>query len=114
MSTNESHDTGETPAASVNGDVSIPAVSVSKVALMLRAVGDAPPIQKNKFQLAGNKPVSFIQGYLRKTLQTDKGIYLFCASSFCPNPDQTVQELFDAFQIGGELTICYSFQETWG
>lgn len=87
---------------------------VAKVPLFLRAVGDAPPIQKSKFQLSGNKPVSYIQGFLRKTLQTDKGIYLFCCSSFSPNPGQTVQELFDAFQVSGELTICYSFQETWG
>lgn len=85
-----------------------------KYSLMLRAVGDAPPMLKTKFQLSGDKLISFVMAFLRKHIKIDKGIYVFCGSSFCPNPDQSIKELFDAFQIGGELTICYSFQETWG
>ena len=89
-------------------------VSVMKLGVAFRAVGSATPLKHNKFKLDGNKTVADVEKYLRKALNYDKGLFLYCGSGFSPTPDQTLQGLHDCFQIGSELTISYGFQETWG
>lgn len=86
----------------------------NKVLLHLRSVGDAPALKQNKFKLNGEKYIFEVEKYLRKTLGTDKAVYLYCGTGFSPSPDQLLQDLFDCFQVGGELTIHYGIQETWG
>ena len=86
----------------------------TKVLLALRSVGEAPALKHNKFKLSGNKCIYEVEKFLRKTLNHDKALYLYCGSGFSPTPDQLLQDLFDCFQIGGELLISYGFQETYG
>lgn len=85
-----------------------------KILLHLRSVGEAPALKKNKFKLNGSKPIMEIEKFLKKTLGSDKSIYLYCGSGFSPPPNQGLQDLYDCFQIGGELVITYGFQESWG
>eukprot|EP01038_Epipyxis_sp_PR26KG_P015573 gene15573-21028_t len=84
-----------------------------KVLLNIRSVGEAPALKKNKFKLNGTKPIIEVESYLKKLLGPDKSIYIYCGSGFSPTPDQLLQDLFDCFQIGGELTITYGIQESW-
>lgn len=90
------------------------ASAVIKVPIKLRAVGQAPMLSQTKFQLTGTRPISEVEKYLRKMLKSEKGFFLYCGSGFSPTPDQILQDLFDSFQVGGELTIMYGIQETWG
>jgi ubiquitin-like protein ATG12 len=85
-----------------------------KVLLHLRSVGEAPALKKNKFKLNGEKQLIEVEKFLKKSLGQDKSVYLYCGSGFSPTSDQLLQDLFDNFQAGGELTINYGIQEAWG
>ena len=86
-----------------------------KVLLFLRPVGEAPALKKGKYKLDGTKCLSDVEKFLRKTLGTvDQGLFLYCGSGFSPTPDQNLQDLYDCFNVGGELVISYGIQEAWG
>ena len=93
---------------------SVETAAENKVLLVLKAVGDAQPLKHNKFKLNGGKPIMEVEKFLKKQLNYDKSIYLYCGSGFSPTPDQLIKDLFECFQISGELLIFYGFQETWG
>lgn len=88
--------------------------ATASVLLHLRAVGSAAPLKHSKFKLSGKKNLFEVEKFLRKQLQHDKQLFLYCGSGFSPTPDQTLQDLYDCFQTGGELLISYGYQETWG
>lgn len=85
-----------------------------KVNLHLRSVGDAPALKQQKFKLDCSKCVVEVDKFLKKTLKVSNSLYLYCGSGFSPTPDQRLVDLFDNFQIGGELVISYGLQEAWG
>ena len=91
-------------------------LAVNKVLLHLRPVGDALALRKTKYKLDGSKSMIEVDKFLRKTLlmNVDQGLFLFCGSGFSPTLDQNLQDLFDCFQVGGELVIHYGIQEAWG
>ncbi len=86
----------------------------SKVLLSLKSVGEAQALKHNKFKLNGNKPISEVEKFLKKQLNYEKSIFLYCGSGFAPTPDQLIKDLYECFQINGELMIFYGYQETWG
>lgn len=88
----------------------------AKVLLQLRSVGDAPALKRNKFKLDGRKAVVDVELFLKKSLGVgaEQALYLYCGTGFSPTPDQSLQDLHDSFQVGGELVISYGLQETWG
>lgn len=107
----------------------------NKVNLYLRAIGDAPVLNRNKFKLSSSKsildidrycisntvtfrfkaygvlsyPCEFVDRYLRKSLSLaqDKVLYLYCGQGFTPPLDQTVGDLFDCFHTNNELVLSY-------
>jgi ubiquitin-like protein ATG12 len=87
-----------------------------KVLLCLRSIGEAPALKRNKFKLSGAKQLVEVQRFLSKSLGLPPGhaLFLYCGSGFAPTPDQALRNLFDCFQIGGELTISYGVQESYG
>jgi ubiquitin-like protein ATG12 len=88
-----------------------------KILIQLRAVGEATALKKQKFKLDGSKTVIEVQKFLKKALASDGGdkpIYLFCGSGFSPTLDQNLQDLYENFQVAGELVISYAVQEAWG
>lgn len=86
----------------------------AKVPIKLRSVGQAPPLTQTKFQLSGTRSIVEVEKYIKKALKTEKSLYLYLGSGFSPTPDQLLQDLFECFHVGGELTIMYGVQETWG
>jgi len=77
--------------------------------------------------------VAAVETYLRQVLEYEGALFLFCASSFAPTPDQTLAFLLAHFgspspsssssaqdQDGGpgpgrrELVLSYGFTEVWG
>lgn len=88
--------------------------SVPKVHLHLRSVGEAPALKRNRFKLNGGKQLIEVEKFLKKSLGPDKAVYLYCGTGFSPTPDQVLQDLYDFFQVGGELTIMYGIQESYG
>eukprot|EP01039_Chlorochromonas_danica_P009633 gene9632-10648_t len=85
-----------------------------ELAIVLRAVGEAPQLKKKEFTVPGEKSLVYIETALRAKLKQDRALYLYCGSGFAPTPEQKLKDLFDCFQINGSLEIKYGFQETWG
>jgi ubiquitin-like protein ATG12 len=114
---------GRPPGAPVSSaEASLASAETAKIAIFLRPIGDAPALKKQKFKLDGSKNVFDVEKFLRKSLTAAGSnevanlgsLVLYCGSGFSPTPDQLVNDLYASFQIGGELVISYSLQETWG
>jgi len=87
-----------------------------KVRVHFVAVGSAPLMKKNKFQIDANQPFAAVNTFLRKMLKlsdTDS-LFLYCNSAFIPSPDERIRDLNGCFSVRGELVVNYSFQEAWG
>lgn len=85
----------------------------------LKSVGDAPALKKNKFKILGTKTVFDIERFIFKMINPTNAnnltsIYLYCDAGFSPTGDQNLQDLYDTFQIDGELIIKYGLQESYG
>uniref|UniRef100_A0A6V2GZD0 Ubiquitin-like protein ATG12 n=1 Tax=Ditylum brightwellii TaxID=49249 RepID=A0A6V2GZD0_9STRA len=90
---------------------------IKKVKVHFVAVGSAPLMKKNKFQIAHDQRFAAVSGFLRKMLKltgTGTSLFLYLKSAFVPSPDELVGDLNDCFSVRGELVIHYSLQEAWG
>jgi ubiquitin-like protein ATG12 len=92
------------------------ALQAEKVKIHFVAVGNAPIMKKNKFQIAVDQRFSSVVSFLRKILQLgpSTSLFLYCCSAFVPGPEELVSDLRDCFSVRGELVIHYSLQEAWG
>lgn len=108
----ESNNDGE---GSVKNDVSDGAKPI-QVKLQFLAVGGAPILKKNKFQVRDSMTIAEILGFLRKTLKIRDGdpLFLYLNSSFSPNLEQQIKSLHRAFQVNDELVIQYAVTSSWG
>lgn len=90
--------------------------SSTKVKVHFVAVGCAPLMKKNKFQIDGDQRFAAVNTFLRKVLKLQRGdaLFLYSSSAFVPSPDALVGEVNDAFSVRGELVLHYSLQEAWG
>jgi len=89
----------------------------NKVLIYLKSVGEAPSLSRQKYKLDGQKTLIEIEKFLTKNLVTEdksRRLYLFIGSGFTPSFDQSLQSLYDLFQISGELVIQYGYKEMWG
>jgi len=87
---------------------------LNKVNIHLRSVGDAPALKQQKFKLDGNKCIVEVDKFLKRNIKVSHSLYLYCGSGFSPTPDQRLIDLFENFQVNGELVISYGLQEAWG
>ena len=74
----------------------------------------APALKKDKFKVDKKITVSKLERFLRKQLRNEEPLFLYCGSGFSPTPDQTLEDLYDNFQVGDSLVVYYGFQEQWG
>jgi len=90
--------------------------STGKVKVHFQAVGAAPIMRKNKFQIGGGERFAVIPNFLRKQLKLEPNapLFVYCNSAFCPSPEQRLGDIHACFQRGQELILNYSVQEAWG
>ncbi|KZW03538.1 putative autophagy-related protein 12 [Exidia glandulosa HHB12029] len=88
----------------------------TKVYVMFKAVGGAPIMKKNKFQIGVSNPFQAIIRFLRKEIEWKPAdpLFTYINSSFCPSPDDTVANLYKMFQTDGHLIVNYSTTAAWG
>lgn len=79
-----------------------------------RSVGGAPALKQSKFPISGVRDITYIEANLKKMLGEDRSIFIYCGSGFAPNRDQKIEDLYNSFRTGDELTVFYGFQESWG
>jgi ubiquitin-like protein ATG12 len=91
-----------------------------KVKVHFVAVGSAPIMKKNKFQIGADQRFSAVTAFLQKMLKLQttaagsSSLFLYCQSAFVPGPEEIVGDLRDCFAVRDELFIHYSLQEAWG
>lgn len=88
----------------------------SKILVNFRPTGAAPILKKTKFTLSATHRFGMVLEWLRKTLHIKAGesLFVFCNAAFSPNPDSSMYDLFQCFQVGGELVLNYALQDAWG
>jgi ubiquitin-like protein ATG12 len=109
-----------------------------KIRIQFKAVGSAPILKRNKFQIAATETFFAVDQFLRSQLKlrlqvgsaarapvrpsrsrvaetatrhAKDSLFIYCKSAFAPSPDQTLGSLFECFGSGGELIIQYSTTE---
>mmetsp|Transcript_23496 Transcript_23496/g.65218 ORF Transcript_23496/g.65218 Transcript_23496/m.65218 type:complete len:107 (-) Transcript_23496:48-368(-) len=92
------------------------APKVDKVKVHFVAVGSAPIMKKNKFQISAELRFASVHVFLRRVLKLQQGdsLFLYLCSAFCPGPDELLRDLNEIFSKRGELIIHYSLQQAWG
>lgn len=87
-----------------------------KVLVNFRATGSAPIMKKTKFTLSATHRFGMIIEWLRKTLhlKPQDPLFVFCNQAFAPNPDSSMYDLFQCYNVQGELVINYAIQDAWG
>lgn len=87
-----------------------------KIKIHFKAVGSAPIMRRNKFQITATEEFHAVDTFLRAQLRLRRQdpLFIYCNSAFAPSPDQVLGSLFECFALGGELIINYSTTEAWG
>ena len=96
-----------------------------KIKVHLVAVGSAPILKKSKFLMNYNDKFAVANAFLRKILKlqsstsnsssvSSSSLFLYINAAFVPAPDELLGDLYDCFNVRGELVIHYSLQEAWG
>ena len=91
-----------------------------KIKVHLVAVGSAPILKKPKFLMNYNDKFAVANAFLRKILKlqsssvSSSSLFLYINAAFVPAPDELLGDLYDCFNVRGELVIHYSLQEAWG
>ena len=116
--TSDSNNNQEILKIEINNSINISISNeIPKIRIKFLSVGEAPALTKSKYVLTGSKLMydaeKFLKSRLPKT-EANKVYYFYCGSSFSPTPDQILQDLYDCFQVGGELILQYGVREFWG
>jgi ubiquitin-like protein ATG12 len=126
-----------TTAAAAAAAAAAESAVVSKVKIHFVAVGSAPILKRNKFQINADQRFASVHLFLRKLLKlsspvpmdenhellsantatsqlSSNNLFLYCHSAFVPSPDHLIGELRESFAVRDELVVHYSLQEAWG
>ncbi|CAA7018452.1 unnamed protein product [Microthlaspi erraticum] len=87
--------------------------SVRKVVVHLRATGGAPILKQAKFKIPGTDKFAKVIDFLRRQLHSDS-LFVYVNSAFSPNPDESVNDLYNNFGFDGKLVVNYAFSMAWG
>lgn len=92
-----------------------------KVKVRFKAVGSAPILKKTRYSVERHQKISVLRYFLLKQLgiqdETEAGnLFIYCQSSFSPNPSQLIGDLHDMFKetFSSELVIDYSLTSAYG
>ncbi|XP_074605489.1 autophagy-related 12 [Brevipalpus obovatus] len=87
-----------------------------KVDILLKATGDAPILKKRKWQVEGDKDVSFVINFVKQMLKLEKNenLFVYVSQAFAPAPDQKIRDLYLCYGSDGKLVLHYSKTPAWG
>mmetsp|Transcript_18586 Transcript_18586/g.55710 ORF Transcript_18586/g.55710 Transcript_18586/m.55710 type:complete len:186 (-) Transcript_18586:110-667(-) len=87
-----------------------------KVILYFKAAGSAPRLIQNKFKMSVTNTFQAVIDSLRKHLElgSSASLFLFINSTFQPNPEERILDLFKCFQVNGRLVVNYCLDQAWG
>ncbi|KAI3984872.1 hypothetical protein MKX01_004640, partial [Papaver californicum] len=79
----------------------------------LRETADAAILKQAKFKIAGTDKFAKVIYFLRRQLHRDT-LFVYVNSAFSPNPDESVNDLYNNFGFDGKLVVNYAFLMAWG
>ncbi|CDY24061.1 hypothetical protein HID58_020612 [Brassica napus] len=85
----------------------------SVLVVHLRATGGAPILKQSKFKIPGTDKFAKVIDFLRRQLHSDS-LFVYVNSAFSPNPDESVNDLYNNFGFDGKLVVNYAFSMAWG
>ncbi|KAI3966333.1 hypothetical protein MKX01_007176 [Papaver californicum] len=83
-------------------------ISHPNLVVHLRATGDALILKQANFKIVGTDKFAKIIDFLRRQLRRDT-LFVYVNSSFSPNPDESVNDLYNNFGVDGKLVVNYAF-----
>ncbi|KZV75714.1 autophagy protein 12 [Peniophora sp. CONT] len=88
----------------------------TKVVVLFKAVGNAPVMLRNDFNISASNPFQAIVVFLRKHIgwRVQDPLFTYINQSFAPAPDDNVGNLYRAFSTNGRLIVNYSTLAAWG
>lgn len=91
-------------------------INSSKVILKLKPIGATPLLRQNIYRISGNQKFGTLVKYIRKQLKCSPSQQIFCYinNSFAPPLDEPIINLYNNFQIEGNLMISYCFTVAFG
>ncbi|KAH9260386.1 hypothetical protein BASA81_001556 [Batrachochytrium salamandrivorans] len=110
METDSSVAATEAPASSTA------TAEVRKIKVQLVAVGNAPILKNQKFQVRDSMTVGEVLLLIRERTKIPESdaIFLYINSSFAPGLDQTLGQLHASFQVNDQLLLQFALTNTWG
>ncbi|VDB96686.1 unnamed protein product [Peniophora sp. CBMAI 1063] len=90
--------------------------NATKVAILFKAIGNAPVMLNNEYKITASNPFQAIVIFLRKHIGWRAGdpLFTYINQSFAPAPDDNVGNLYRAFSANGKLIVNYSTVAAWG
>lgn len=88
----------------------------SKITVRLLPVGSAPLLKQSVFRISSTQHFSAILNFIRKRVGAKEGEGVFCYvnSTFAPQPDEVVGNLWRCFRTAEELHVNYARTPAFG
>lgn len=87
----------------------------NKIPIRFIPVGSTPSINPNIFKISSEQTVSTLIRFLVKRLKLKSNVvYLYILSSFQPNPDEKIGDLYNNFKVNNELIVNYCHTIAFG
>ncbi|THH30962.1 hypothetical protein EUX98_g3213 [Antrodiella citrinella] len=88
----------------------------NKVIVRFKAVGNAPIMKTNLYQINASNRFQAVIQFVRRQLQWKAGdpLFTYINLAFAPAPDDTVANLYKSFATDGHLIVNYSTTAAWG
>ncbi|CAF2123204.1 unnamed protein product [Rotaria magnacalcarata] len=89
-----------------------------KIVFLLKAVGGAPILKRQRWALPRSKTIGHIVEFLKKYMQLDaeqqKQLFIYVNQTFAPAFDTTIGAVNDCFNSEGTLVLHYTLTPAWG
>lgn len=89
-------------------------ITDDKITIRFQPIGSTPAITPRVFKISGNQTISTLNKFLGKRLKYDRLIQLYIQSSFLPNPDEVLKDIYDIFRTNNELIVSYCYEVAFG
>ena len=89
-------------------------ITDDKITIRFQPIGSTPAITPRVYKISGNQTISTLNKFLGKRLKYDRLIQLYIQSSFLPNPDEVLKDIYDIFRTNNELIVSYCYEVAFG
>lgn len=78
----------------------------NKIQIKFQPIGSIPQVNPSVCKISAEQPFALVVTFLSRSLKVNQ-IYCYVNSSFAPNPQQIVGDLWSQFKVDNELIVSY-------